>query len=84
MTKPIEFADADFAANAVKTTLPPSSRRVSHKDLMTASRYLSAARDKEQVAGNPARAREINQLLLACFLAAIRIEDIDLPPAVKP
>lgn len=72
-----DFAEDDRAGAVVRAVLPDSARRVSHEDLMAAATSLNAARDKEAAAGNQTRAREINQLALGCYMAAIRVEDLD-------
>lgn len=67
----------DYGVEAVRDV----GRRVSHSDLMVAADRLSRAREKEQDAGHLSRAREINQLALGCFQAAIRVEGLDFEGA---
>lgn len=66
-------------ADAVDQVEHIGHRRVSHDELMVAQDALGRARDLELAAGNVARGREINQLVLACFMAAIRVEDLEFP-----
>ena len=56
-----------------------AARRVSHEDLMAATACLRRAYQKELRVGQTSRAREINQLILGCYVAAIRVEDMEFP-----
>ena len=56
-----------------------AGRRVSHEDLMAATECLRRAYRKEVDADEWARAREINQLILGCYVAAIRVDDLEFP-----